>query len=75
MEKSKPVQVYEIAEVLRFVLLNMDKDLAYGQKKKPLGKARQLLLRELMLATDESTLNQGRSERDFRSRPGSLNSQ
>ena len=38
-------------------LLNMDKDLKHGQKNL-LGKARQLLQRELMLATDESTLNQ-----------------
>lgn len=59
MEKIKTGSVYEIAEVLRdLFLLNMDKDLAYGQKNL-LGKARQLLLRELMLATDESTLNQG----------------
>lgn len=51
MEKIKTGSVYEIAEVLRdLFLLKVDKELSFGERKM-LDTARNLLLRELSLAT------------------------
>ena len=51
MEKIKTGSVYEIAEVLRdLYLLKVDKELSFGERNM-LRKARDLLLRELSLAT------------------------
>lgn len=59
MDKIKTGSVYEIAEVLRdLFVLKVDKDLSFGEKKM-LETARNLLLRELTLATDEEVLNSG----------------
>lgn len=59
MDKIKTGSVYEIAEVLRdLYLLKVDKDLSFSQKN-ILGKARKLLLRELLLAMRKEELNQG----------------
>lgn len=56
MEKIKTGSVYEIAEVLRdLYLLKVDKDLSFGERDM-LKKARQLLLRELSLATGRDRL-------------------
>lgn len=51
-EKIKTGSVFEIAEVLRDLnLLKLQKDLSYGEKK-ILDTARNLLIRELALATN-----------------------
>lgn len=56
MEKIKTGSVYEIAEVLRdLFLLRVDKELSFGERKM-LDTARNLLLKELTLATSESDL-------------------
>ena len=56
MEKIKTGSVYEIAEVLRdLFLLKVDKELSFGERKM-LDTARNLLLKELRLATDEVEL-------------------
>ena len=58
MEKIKTGSVYEIAEVLRdLFLLRVDKELSFGERKM-LDTARNLLLKELTLATSESDLFQ-----------------
>ena len=58
MEKIKTGSVYEIAEVLRdLFILKVDKDLSYGEKQM-LDKARNLLLKELSLATTTETLRE-----------------
>jgi CarD family transcriptional regulator len=59
MDKIKTGSVYEIAEVLRdLFVLKVDKDLSFGEKKM-LETARNLLLRELSLATRDEVLNTG----------------
>jgi CarD family transcriptional regulator len=56
MEKIKTGSVYEIAEVLRdLFVLKIDKELSFGERKM-LDTARNLLLKELTLATSESEL-------------------
>jgi CarD family transcriptional regulator len=56
MEKIKTGSVFEIAEVLRdLFLLKVDKELSFGERKM-LDTARNLLLKELSLATDEASL-------------------
>lgn len=56
MEKIKTGSVYEIAEVLRdLFLLKVDKELSFGERKM-LDTARQLLLKELSLATSRQEL-------------------
>ncbi len=58
MEKIKTGSVYEIAEVLRdLFVLKVDKELSFGERKM-LDTARNLLLKELTLATDEEKLFQ-----------------
>lgn len=56
MEKIKTGSVYEIAEVLRdLFLLKVDKELSFGERKM-LDTARNLLLKELSLATGHEEL-------------------
>lgn len=56
MEKIKTGSVYEIAEVLRdLFLLKVDKELSFGERKM-LDTARNLLLKELTLATSQEEL-------------------
>lgn len=56
MEKIKTGSVYEIAEVLRdLFLLKVDKELSFGERKM-LDTARNLLLKELTLATSQDDL-------------------
>ncbi len=56
MEKIKTGSVYEIAEVLRdLFVLKIDKELSFGERKM-LDTARNLLLKELTLATSETEL-------------------
>jgi CarD family transcriptional regulator len=56
MEKIKTGSVYEIAEVLRdLFLLKVDKELSFGERKM-LDTARNLLLKELSLATSREEL-------------------
>jgi CarD family transcriptional regulator len=56
MEKIKTGSVYEIAEVLRdLFLLKVDKELSFGERKM-LDTARNLLLKELSLATSAAEL-------------------
>lgn len=56
MEKIKTGSVYEIAEVLRdLFLLKVDKELSFGERKM-LDTARNLLLKELSLATGTEEL-------------------
>jgi CarD family transcriptional regulator len=56
MEKIKTGSVYEIAEVLRdLFLLKVDKELSFGERKM-LDTARNLLLKELSLATGQDEL-------------------
>ena len=56
MEKIKTGSVYEIAEVVRdLYLLKVDKELSFGERKM-LDTARNLLLRELSLATSRDEL-------------------
>lgn len=56
MEKIKTGSVYEIAEVLRdLFLLKVDKELSFGERKM-LDTARNLLLKELSLATRQEDL-------------------
>ena len=56
MEKIKTGSVFEIAEVLRdLFLLKVDKELSFGERKM-LDTARNLLLKELSLATSEQEL-------------------
>lgn len=56
MEKIKTGSVYEIAEVLRdLFLLKVDKELSFGERKM-LDTARNLLLKELSLATGADEL-------------------
>lgn len=56
MEKIKTGSVFEIAEVLRdLFLLKVDKELSFGERKM-LDTARNLLLKELTLATSEAEL-------------------
>lgn len=56
MEKIKTGSVYEIAEVLRdLFLLKVDKELSFGERKM-LDTARNLLLKELSLATSADEL-------------------
>lgn len=56
MEKIKTGSVFEIAEVLRdLFLLKVDKELSFGERKM-LDTARNLLLKELTLATSEEEL-------------------
>lgn len=58
MEKIKTGSVYEIAEVLRdLFLLKVDKELSFGERKM-LDTARNLLLKELTLATNKEDLFQ-----------------
>ncbi|MCC7405497.1 MAG: CarD family transcriptional regulator [Bdellovibrionales bacterium] len=58
MEKIKTGSVYEIAEVLRdLVVLKVDKELSFGERKM-LDTARNLLLKELTLATSTDELKQ-----------------
>jgi len=58
MEKIKTGSVYEIAEVLRdLFLLKVDKELSFGERKM-LDTARNLLLKELSLATGTEQLKQ-----------------
>lgn len=57
MDKIKTGSVYEIAEVLRdLFVLKIDKDLSSGEKNM-LATARNLLLRELTLATNKKVLD------------------
>jgi CarD family transcriptional regulator len=57
MEKIKTGSVYEIAEVLRdLFLLKVDKELSFGERKM-LDTARNLLLKELSLATSREELS------------------
>jgi CarD family transcriptional regulator len=57
MEKIKTGSVYEIAEVLRdLFLLKVDKELSFGERKM-LDTARNLLLKELSLATSRDELH------------------
>ena len=59
MEKIRTGSVTEIAEVLRdLYVLKVDKELSYSEKNM-LEKARDLLLKELSLATDKSRLEEG----------------
>ncbi len=56
MEKIKTGSVYEIAEVLRdLFLLKVEKELSFGERKM-LDTARNLLLKELSLATSREEL-------------------
>ena len=56
MEKIKTGSVYEIAQVLRdLYLLKVDKELSFGERNM-LKKARELLFRELSLATSPDKL-------------------
>lgn len=56
MEKIKTGSVYEIAEVLRdLYVLKVDKELSFGEKKM-LDTAKNLLLKELNLAPEVSTV-------------------
>lgn len=56
MEKIRTGSVYEIAEVLRdLFLLKVDKELSFGERKM-LDTARNLLLKELTLATSQEDL-------------------
>lgn len=56
MEKIKTGSVFEIAEVLRdLFVLKVDKDLSFGERKM-LDTARNLLLKELTLATSTEEL-------------------
>lgn len=56
MEKIKTGSVFEIAEVLRdLFLLKVDKELSFGERKM-LDTARNLLLKELTLATSQEEL-------------------
>lgn len=56
MEKIRTGSVYEIAEVLRdLFLLKVDKELSFGERKM-LDTARNLLLKELTLATNQEDL-------------------
>lgn len=56
MEKIKTGSVFEIAEVLRdLFLLKVDKELSFGERKM-LDTARNLLLKELSLATSQKDL-------------------
>lgn len=56
MEKIKTGSVFEIAEVLRdLFLLKVDKELSFGERKM-LDTARNLLLKELTLATSQDEL-------------------
>lgn len=56
MEKIKTGSVYEIAEVLRdLFVLKVDKELSFGERKM-LDTARNLLLKELSLATSTDEL-------------------
>ena len=56
MEKIKTGSVYEISEVLRdLFLLKVDKELSFGERKM-LDTARNLLLKELSLATGKDHL-------------------
>lgn len=56
MEKIKTGSVYEIAEVLRdLFVLKVDKELSFGERKM-LDTARNLLLKELTLATNKEEL-------------------
>ena len=58
MEKIKTGSVYEIAEVLRdLFVLKVDKELSFGERKM-LDTARNLLLKELTLATSRDELRQ-----------------
>ena len=58
MEKIKTGSVYEIAAVLRdLFLLKVDKELSFGERKM-LDTARNLLLKELSLATSKDDLEQ-----------------
>jgi CarD family transcriptional regulator len=58
MEKIKTGSVYEIAEVLRdLFLLKVDKELSFGERKM-LDTARNLLLKELSLATSRDDIEQ-----------------
>jgi CarD family transcriptional regulator len=58
MEKIKTGSVYEIAEVLRdLFLLKVDKELSFGERKM-LDTARNLLLKELSLATSKDDIEQ-----------------
>lgn len=56
VEKIKTGSIYEIAEVLRdLFLLKLDKELSFGERQM-LEKARNLLIKELVLATDAEDL-------------------
>lgn len=58
MEKIKTGSVFEIAEVLRdLFLLKVEKELSFGERKM-LDTARNLLLKELSLATSREELSQ-----------------
>lgn len=58
MEKIKTGSVFEIAEVLRdLFLLKVDKELSFGERKM-LDTARNLLMKELSLATNKAELEQ-----------------
>ncbi len=58
MEKIKTGSVFEIAEVLRdLFLLKVEKELSFGERKM-LDTARNLLLKELSLATSKEVLTQ-----------------
>ena len=58
MDKIKTGSVYEIAEVLRdLYFLKIDKELSFGERKM-LETARELLLKELSLATTPDQLKQ-----------------
>ena len=58
MEKIKTGSVFEIAEVLRdLFVLKVDKELSFGERKM-LDTARNLLLKELSLATTKDELDQ-----------------
>ena len=58
MEKIKTGSVFEIAEVLRdLFLLKVDKELSFGERKM-LDTARNLLMKELSLATNKEELEQ-----------------
>ncbi len=57
MEKIKTGSVYEIAEVLRdLFVLKVEKELSFGERKM-LDTARNLLLKELSLATSKEELS------------------
>lgn len=58
MEKIKTGSVFEIAEVLRdLFLLKVDKELSFGERKM-LDTARNLLMKELSLATEKNESEQ-----------------